>query len=474
MPSFPEYDHYDALGLADLVDRGEVHPNDLLDAALERVDRRNPPLNAVVFPFPDEARRRIAAGLPHGALRGVPFLLKDLGTPYAGQPMSNGSRLFAEFVPDHDSELVDRYKQAGLVIFARSTSPEFGLTSTTESRIHGDTHNPWNLRHTAGGSSGGAAAAVAAGIVPLANASDGGGSIRIPASCCGLFGLKPTRGRNPAGPDAGEGWAGMSTGHAVSRSVRDSAALLDATAGPDVGAPYWAQAPARPFLDEVGAAPGRLRIGVQTRAFNGVDTDPDCVAAVEDVAQLCQDLGHEVEEAQLVVDADALRMATGTIVTTSTRVMVEDRAAQLGRDFTPDDLERATYAMATVDPPTAADYARAIRTVHAAGRAVARFFQDYDVLLTPTMAVPPLELGRCSLDRDDQDAYIADVMRTIGYTSLFNVAGNPAMSVPLHWNDAGLPIGTQFAAPYGDEATLFRLAAQLEGARPWKDRRPPV
>ena len=418
--------------------------------------------------------RRSRGGGGGGPFRGVPFLLKDLGTPYAGQPMSSGSGLFAEFVADHDSELVSRWTAAGLVSFGRTTSPEFGLTSTTESRLHGETHNPWDLERTPGGSSGGSAAAVAAGVLPIASASDGGGSIRIPASCCGLFGMKPTRGRDPSGPDVGEGWAGMSTAHAVSRSVCDSAALLDATAGPDVGAPYWAQPPARPFLEEMGVDPGKLRIGYVLEAFNGSEVDPDCLAAVADAAELCAGLEHEVEPVAVELDRESWGRASALIVTTSTRVTVEDRAKDLGREATPDDVERWTWRSATTEEATAGDYARAVRDVHAVGRQVNSYFEKYNVLLSPTMAVPPRELGRLSLDREDQAAFRDDIVRTIGFTSLFNASGNPAMSMPLFWNEEGLPIGLQFAGRYSDEATLFRLAGQLESARPWADRRPSV
>jgi amidase/6-aminohexanoate-cyclic-dimer hydrolase len=473
MSPLAEYESHDGLGLADLVAKGEVTPGELLDAAIDRIEARNLALNAVVFTWYDEARAAIAAGLPEGPFRGVPFLLKDLYAYFARQPISNGSRLFDAYVPDHDSELVARYKRAGLAIFGRSASPEFGLTTTTESRLHGETHNPWNLAHTAGGSSGGAAAAVAAGLLPVAHASDGGGSIRIPASCCGLFGMKPTRGRNPSGPDVGEGWSGMSTAHVVSRSVRDSAAMLDATAGPDLGAPYWAEPPARPWLAEVGANPGRLRIAYQTRAFNGAETHPDCVAAVDDAASLCAELGHDVEAAELTVDAQVLGEATLTVIGANVRALVEDRAAELERAFTPDDIELITYGMVMrAESTPASAYARSVRVLHAAGRRVARFLESYDVLLTPTLATPPLELGRLSLSRSDVDAYRDDLMRTLGFTSLFNAAGNPAMSVPLAWNAAGLPVGSHFVGRYGDEATLYRLAAQLEEARPWKDRRP--
>jgi amidase/6-aminohexanoate-cyclic-dimer hydrolase len=470
---FAEYEKYDGLGLAELVARREVSAEELLDAALERVERRNPKLNAVILLCADRARAAIRAGLPEGRFRGVPFLLKDLHATLAGEPISFGSRIYRDFVSDHDAEITARYKRAGLVIFGRTTSPEFGLTGTTESLLWGKTRNPWNLEHSSGGSSGGASSAVAAGILPVAHASDGGGSIRIPATCCGLFGLKPTRARIPSGPDVGEGWGGMSTAHVVSRSVRDSAALLDATAGPDLGAPYWAERPARPWLSEVSAAPGRLRIALQTRPWNGAEVHPDCRAAAEDAARLCTSLGHDVEPAEIEIDAKALNDAVQVLIGANTLATVEDRARALGRDFTPDDIEPITYGMCLrARERGAAEYARAIRVVHATGRIVARFFERYDLLLTPTMATPPLPLGRIALDRPDIDGYVADISRVVGFTSLFNVAGNPAVSVPLYWNAAGLPIGVQFAARYGDEATLFRLGAQLEAARPWRDRRP--
>jgi amidase/6-aminohexanoate-cyclic-dimer hydrolase len=450
-----------------------VKPEELLDAALERVELWNARLNAVILPRVEKARAEIRGGLPDGSFRGVPFLLKDLHAALAGEPLTSGSRLFADFVAPRDAELTARYRRAGLVIFGRTTSPEFGLTSTTESRLYGKTRNPWNPEHTAGGSSGGAAAVVAAGVLPVAHASDGGGSIRIPASACGLFGLKPTRGRVPMGPEVGEGWGGMSTAHVVSRSVRDSAALLDASAGPDLGAPYWAEPPSRPWLTEVGANPGKLRIAIQTRAWNDAPVDPECRAAAEDAAKLCASLGHEVAAAELAIDAEALGEATRVVIGANVRASVEDRARALGRAFTHEDLEPVTYGMVIrAQEAHAAAYARSIRAIHAVGRVVARFFERYDVLLTPTMATPPLPIGRLALDRADVTGYLADLNRTVGFTSLFNSAGNPAMSVPLTWSTAGLPIGVQFAARYADEATLFRLAAQLEAARPWKDRRP--
>jgi amidase/6-aminohexanoate-cyclic-dimer hydrolase len=468
-----EYESYDALGLAELIRKGEAKPSEILEAAIARLEERNPKLNAVVIPMIDEARAAAAGDLPDGPFRGVPFLLKDLHLLASGARTSFGCRLFEDFVADHDSEIVTRYRKAGLVIFGKTASPEFGLTTTTESKLFGETRNPWNSDYTSGGSSGGAAAAVAAGIVPLANASDGGGSIRIPASCCGLFGMKPTRARTPAGPDAGEGWSGMSAVHAVSRSVRDSAALLDVSGGPDLGAPYWAPPPERPYLEEVGRSAGRLRIAFQSASFNDVETHPDCVAAVAEASRLCAELGHEVEETSLSIDAETFRQATGTIIAANLRATVEDRAATLGREFAADDLEPVTHAMATGAAETgAAEYARSIGVIHGIGRQVARFLERFDALLTPTMATPPLPLGVLSLSNPDFGEFLGNLLKTIGFTQLFNAAGNPAMSVPLAWNDAGLPVGVQFGGRFGDEATLFRLAGQLEQAQPWFDRRP--
>jgi len=472
------YSDLDGVELARMVADREVSAIELLDEAIERAERVNPTLNAIVYPWYDHARENALRGLPDGPMHGVPFLLKDLYTYYAGQMISNGSKIFADYVPDHDHEMVVRYKAAGLSIFGRSTSPELGITSTTESQLHGKTRNPWNTEHTAGGSSGGAAAAVAAGVIPVGNASDGGGSIRIPASCCGLFGLKPTRARTPSGPDVGEGWAGMSTIHAVSRSVRDSAVLLDATAGPDVGAPYFAPPPERSWAEEVGRDPGKLRIGVVIQPFNDCEIDPDCIRAVEHAAELCRSLGHEVEDASLVTPEE-VRSPLFDVIRPSTRLAVELRAQELGRELNPEDVEPLTWRMISGELPTSVAYIAATRAVHATGRIVARWFVGsdnggYDVMLTPTMATPPLELGRLSLDRDDMYAQGQDVQRTVGFTSVFNASGNPAASVPLYWSEAGLPIGTQFVAPYADEATLIRLGAQLEAAQPWADRKPHV
>jgi len=469
-----DYLALDATGLAAAVRNGDATAEEVLEAAIQEAEN-NKALNAIVIEMYDEARKTARRNLTQGPFCGVPFLLKDLGAYYEGAITTGGCRYFADSVADHDSEIVRRYKKAGVVVFGKSGSPEFGLTTTTESLLFGKTRNPWNLEYVAGGSSGGAAAAVAAGILPMAHASDGGGSIRIPASCCGLFGLKPTRARTPMGPDAGEGWSGLSTVHAVSRTVRDSAALLDASSGPASGDPYWAPPPARPFLDEVGAPPGRLRIAFTSRTFNGSQTDPECRKAVEDAAALCVELGHEVSPAELEIDSDPLGRATRTIVAANILANLIERQRIVGRDFGPDDVEPMTLSMAeNAREQDSSDYALAVRTVHRVGRQVAGFFEDWDVLLTPTMATPPKKLGVLALDATDNEAYLENLLETIGCTQLMNVAGNPAVSIPLAESSAGLPIGLQFAAPFGDEATLLRLGAQLEEARPWADRRPPT
>ncbi len=468
-----DYERYDGLGLAELVARGDVKPEELLEAALTRMAQRDPALNAVVIPMAREARAAIAAGLPAGPFRGVPYLIKDLYADVNGVRMTNGCRLFSDHVSEHDAEMTTRIRAAGLVVFGKTHSPEFGITTSSESRVFGKTRNPWDPERSAGGSSGGAAAAVAAGFVPWAHASDGGGSIRIPASCCGLVGLKPSRGRTPMGPDVGEGWSGMSQVHAVTRSVRDCAALLDATHGPDVGAPYVAPGPARPFLDEVGAAPGKLRIAFQTAAWNGAPVHADCRAAVEDAARLLESLGHHVEDAPFSVDLEQFRRSTITIIASNLLSALEERAAQLGRELRQDDVEPGTWLLASLGHRVrGADYPAAVRGIHAIGRQLGRFLQDFDLLLSPTMATPPLPLGALALDREDLAAQLADLNQTVGFTQLFNATGTPAISLPLFWNDAGLPIGVQLCSAAGDEATLLRVAAQCEEARPWFDRRP--
>ena len=471
--SFEEYTKYDGLGLAELVRKGEVTPEELLDVALKRLDAVNPRLNAVVVRFPERARSQIEAGLPAGPFRGVPFLLKDLHAYLKGTVTTNGSRLFRDRVDQEDSELVDRYLRAGLVIFGKGASPEFGLTPSTESVLNGPTHNPWNLGHTAGGSSGGCAAAVAAGIVPWAHASDGGGSIRIPASCCGLFGLKPSRHRVPVGPPlSGEGWAGLSCHHAVTRSVRDSAALLDATCAPVFGSTYLAPPPERPFLAEVGAAPGSVRIAYIRHRFGGGDIDPECTRAAESAAQLCRELGHRVEEATPHIDFQELSKAMGmVIIPTNIARTIDARAVELGRAASENDVEPVTWGIYQMGKQVSGrDYESARAVLFHAGCAMAEFQRDWDVLLSSVLGSPPVKLGILTLT--DFKAFGDAAQRFVPFTPVFNGTGQPSMSVPLHWTRAGLPVGVMFTGRYGEEATLLRLAAQLEQARPWAGRRP--
>jgi Asp-tRNA(Asn)/Glu-tRNA(Gln) amidotransferase A subunit family amidase len=473
-PGFDDYVEFDGLGLADLVRRKEVPPEELLDAAIARIESINPKLNAVITKMYEEARRTIAAGLADGPFAGVPFLLKDLGASYSGVKLTGGARLFAEYVPQHDDELVTRYKAAGLVTVGRTNTPEFGLNPSTESVFLGPARNPWDPARSAGGSSGGSGAAVASRMVPIAHGSDGGGSIRIPSSCCGVFGMKPSRGRMPTGPLMGEIWEGFATNHALSLSVRDNAALLDATSDPEIGAPYGIPAPELPFVEEVTAEPGKLRIAFFT-GVAGTDTHPDCIAAAEDAAKLCESLGHEVEEAAPAIDYDALRAAFNLIVQGHTAAML-DRVGQLvGTEVTPDGVEPMTWRLAERGwKASSADFAASKSIVNMATRTVAEFLKKYDAVLTPTLATPPPELGYLDTVNLSFEELQRRVFHFLTFTWLHNVTGLPAMSVPLGWNADGLPVGVQFAGRYADEATLYRLAGQLEQSRPWRDKVPPV
>ena len=471
MAAFAEYRNHDATALAELVRTKKVTPQELLDAALARSKEVNGKLNAIVLDHEDVARKQLREGLPQGPFTGVPYLLKDLGAALKGTVTTGSLSLAREAVADADSTYVERCKKAGLVIFGKTHSPELGLSPSSESRMWGATRNPWDETRTAGGSSGGAAAAVAAGIVPVAHATDGGGSIRIPAAACGLFGLKPTRARTPAGPKRGEGWGGMSVGHVVSRTVRDSAAFLDATAGAAPGDPYAALAPARPFAEEVGAKPGRLRIAVSTKPIIPGEVHPDCAHAVHEAARLCAGLGHIVEEAFPTLNGMEIMQAQGVVISANVAFTVDEAAAALGREARPEDVEHATWFRVDRARKTdSAHYAKAMNTLHYAGRTLAAFMENYDVILQPTTAQPPLKLGVLNMDRQDIDALFRDLLGFIPFTGLYNITGQPSVSMPLHWTGAGLPIGTMFTARFGDEATLFRLAAQLEEAQPWIGR----
>lgn len=464
----------DATAQAELVRSGQVKPIELVEAAIARIERLNPELNAVITPMYDLAREAASGGLPQGPFTGVPFLLKDLMAAYAGVRMCWGAACARDYVPGQDSELVARQKKAGLIVLGKTNTPEFGILPTTEPHLFGPSRNPWDTGRTTGGSSGGSAAAVASGMVPMAHANDGGGSIRIPASCCGLFGLKPTRARNPLGPSLGDAVSGIVVEHAVTRSVRDSAALLDATSGPDLGDPYCAPPPARPFLAEVGEAPGRLRIAYSTEA-RGAVTHEDCVKAVEDAAKLCAGLGHEVEEKALQVDVEALTPLFMTLWSAAQAWMADSLAMVTGKAPAEDELEPLTRALIDMGRSfSAPQYLMALTGLQGVSRDIANQMAAYDLWLTPTLAEPPLPLGTFESPPDNPLYGIIRAAGFVPFTPICNITGQPAMSVPLYWNEDGLPIGVQFIAEFGDEATLFRLAAQLEEARPWAGRRPPV
>jgi amidase len=469
-----DFTNLDATAQAELVRRREVKPLELIDAAIRAIDDLNPQLNAVVTPLYDEARAA-AADPPPGVFRGVPFLVKNLQVMCAGVRYTGGSRLLADFVAPMDTELIARLRAAGLVIVGTTNTPELGILPTTEPALHGATRNPWDATRSTGGSSGGSAAAVAARLVPFAHANDGGGSIRIPASCCGLFGLKPTRGRNPMGPFVGDVMSGLVVEHAVTRSVRDSAALLDATAGADPGAPYWAPPQARPFLHEVTTPPGRLRIAFTTTAPTGAAIHPDCVAAVHDAARLCGELGHHVEEAAPSLSGEMLTECFVTIWTSSVAWSVDSLARLLGREAGAAVLEPLTHALAVAGRQrSGGEYLSAVQGLQMMARGIAAFMQDWDVWLTPVVAEPPPPLGTFDSPPDNPLAGFIRAGEFVPFTPIANATGQPAMSVPLSWNAGGLPVGVHFVGRFGDEATLFRLAAQLEAARPWAGRRPPI
>ncbi len=466
----------DATAQAALVRKREVTPLELVDAAIERIEAVNPKLNAVVTPMFELARERARRELPDGPFRGVPFLLKDLLATYEGVRYTMGCTAMRNNVAGVTAELVRRHLAAGLVVVGRTNTPEIGILPTTEPDLFGATKNPWDPTRTTGGSSGGSAAAVAAGLVPFAHANDGGGSIRIPAACCGLFGLKPTRGRNPMGPEIGDTRSGIAVEHAVTRSVRDSAALLDATSGPDVGDPYWASPPARPFLDEVGADPGSLRIAFSAATANGAPVSPDCVRAVEETAKLCAELGHHVQE-DTPSSGDPMAFTQAFLVLWSSGVAqnVQGIADALGKAPAEDDFEPLTWALGQMGRSYGAhEYLAAVKHLQSASRVVARWFLAYDALITPCTNEPPVPLGTFASPKASPLNGIFRAGAFAGFTGLYNVTGQPAASLPLAWTEGGLPVGVQIVTRYGDEATLFRLSAQLEAARPWALRRPPI
>lgn len=498
MGTFKEYDQYDGLGMAELVGKKEISPAELCEEAIERIEKLNPALNAVITPMFDLGRKDIEKGLPDGPFSGVPFLLKDLVAAYAGIPLTGGSRAYRNYIPDEDCELVTRFKKAGVVIMGKTNCPEWGLLGITEPELYGPTRNPWNLDHTPGGSSGGSAAAVAGGMVPIASGGDGGGSIRIPSSCCALFGLKPTRGRNPTGPEHGAIWQGAVVEHIVSRSVRDSAAMLDAICGTDVGAPYIIPVPERSYIEEITREPGSLKIAFNTRSPVETEVHPECVKAVEETARLLEGLGHTVVEDRPAIDGKALATSYFTMYMGEIAADIEELELILGRKAKKGDVEALTWTFNLLGRAYSAGYfVEQLRQWGMASRAMGRFHEQYDLYLTPTVAFPPVRVGELQPKPAERVLLgvvnalggwggkllkLSGVMETIAveslaktpFTQLANFTGQPAMSVPLHWTAEGLPCGVQFIGRFGDEATLFRLAAQLEQAQPWFDRRPPV
>lgn len=474
------YEGFDAMDLAAHIRSGQFTPLEVLDAAMARADARSQ-INAVALRHDEQAREAAAKLSRRGQaernnqadkapLLGVPFALKDLGIALQGTITTQGCAFFKDAVASHDSTLVQRYRSAGLNIFAKTTSPEFGQTATTESRLFGLTRNPWNLAYSAGGSSGGAAAAVAAGILPVAHASDGGGSIRIPASHCGLFGLKPSRGLVPMGPKMLEGWLGLSCHHVVSRSVRDSALLLQLTQGPEAGSRTGPQPGA--VMDAIARPPRRLRIALMEQNPFGAPVHPDCLDAVRAAARLCESLGHKVEIAAPQLAIGEMFASMGVATATGMLTTVKAREKEIGRAAREDEFEPLNWRSLQLARGFSAEQAFTARLVFdQAARTLDLFLGKYDLILSPVTAAPAPLLGAMSLDQPYED-FVKVAMTASPFTAMFNMSGHPAMSVPLHWNAQGMPIGAQFAAPFGDEATLLALAAQLEQAAPWKDRRP--
>ena len=494
MTNFSEYTKYDAIGLAELVRNKEITPSELCEEAIRRIEKLNPKINAVIRPMFDLARKAIGHVPAEGIFAGVPFLLKDLLSEYAGVPMTCGSKALKDYIPDSDSEIVTRYKKAGLITLGKTNCPEFGLLAYTEPELHGPTRNPWNIEHSSGGSSGGAAAAVSAGMVPIASGGDGGGSIRIPASSCGLFGLKPTRGRTPTGPNSGEIWQGMVAEHVITRSVRDSAAALDILQGADIGAPYIIKPPESPYLKETELPPRKLRIAFNTNSPVNTPVHSECVKAVYETAKLLLQLGHDVEEDSPEIDGIKLAKCYFTLYFGEVAADIKQIETMTGRQIKHTDIEPLTWTLGLLGRTiSAGDFVFAKRYWNDAARAMGRFHQKYDLYMTPTVATPPpkigelkpkpialsllktinsLRFGRLFKCSGMTDKMAVEGMAKFPFTQIANFTGQPAMSVPLHWTPDNLPIGVQFIAPFCDEATLFRLAAQLEKAKPWFDKMP--
>jgi amidase len=494
--AFAEYESYDALGLSDLVRRRKVSPLDLVDSAIERIEKVNPRVNAVVLKMFERARDAASGELPDGPFRGVPFLLKDIVAAFAGVPMASGSRFCRDWIPSGNSRLVDRFLRAGVIVVGKTNTSEFSILPVTEPEMFGPTRNPWNLALSSGGSSGGSAAAVAARMVPMASGGDAGGSIRIPSSCCGVFGLKPSRGRTPVGPFEGDVWEGLFAEHVLTRSVRDSAAMLDATSGPAVGELHSAPNPDRPFLEEVGAQPGKLRIAFSTTSPLSAVIHPDCRAALEDAVSLLRDLGHELVEANLDIDGTTWMRTLLVMTCGICAADVRDAERRVGKKADRFGFGRGTWLLRALGESfTAGEYAEAVRDHKRIASKVATFVADYDAWLTPTLGAPPprvgafvatgsvakvqeilsrFQLARIAKRSGGLEKASAHLSAWSPFAALANAPGLPSMNVPLHWSGDGVPIGVMLTGRFADEATLLRLGAQLEQARPWADRRPPI
>lgn len=494
MTGFSEYDQYDGLGLAKLVREKKISPVELCEEAIKRIGKLNPVLNAVVTPMFDIGRAALKNHLPDGPFTGVPFLIKDLVSAYAGVRLTNGCRAYKDYVPEYDTELIKRFKKAGLVALGKTNTPEFGLMGITEPELFGPTRNPWNVERTCGGSSGGSAAAIASGMVPVASGGDGGGSIRIPACYCGLFGLKPSRGRIPTGPDSGELWQGAVVENVLTRSVRDSAAMLDAIQGADPGAPYIIKTPEMSYSEEINRDPGALKIAFNTESPLGTGTHEYCKEAVMKTARLLENLGHKVEEAKPDIDGLSLADTYFTLYFAETAADIQLAETILKKKVGKKDFEITTWFFGQLGHCyNAADFVNAMRQWDHAARAMGKFHLKYDLYLTPTVAYPAAKIGELLPKSYEKVAmeiisflklgFLAKASGLVNqiaiqtlaktpFTQLANFTGQPAMNVPLQWDENGMPCGVQFIAPFGDEATLFRLASQLEKAQPWFNKRP--
>lgn len=472
-----DYSDYDGIGLAELIRNGDVTPLELVDAAIERIERHNPKLNGVIFKAYDQARREATHDLPDGPFKGVPFLLKDILGDREGWPTTQGTRYLQGVPAPQNATLVDRYLAAGLIPLGKTNVPEIGSMPVTESVAYGPARNPWNTDYTPGGSSGGSAAMVAAGCVPFAHANDGGGSIRIPAASCGLVGLKPTRGRNPKGPLLGDMMNGLVEEHIISRTVRDTAAMLDATAGAEPGDPYSAPPQTASYLKECQSDPAALRIGLfTTNLRNGAPAAPDNVFAAEDTARQLEELGHHVDIVALdFLDYGMFSHAFTAMWAANATGMLDSIAFMTGKELRQQEFEPMTWGLYEAGKQiTGGQLVQCISILQIVGRGFGGFFQNYDVLLTPTLGQPIAKVGQFHTNESDIEKAFEPLLDYIPFTPIFNATGNPSISLPLHWSDDGLPVGVMFTADMGREDTLLRLAGLLEQARPWKDKRPPV